>query len=215
MGNAYELRLSRLTDLGRILELIIGASKWLATKGTDQWLEPWPNRRARDERIREAVSAGKTWILMDGDIAVGTITADWRGEPAPGLPELWTAEERAELAVYAHRMVVRRDPAYQSRGIGEQLLDTVGRLAGNAYGARYLRLDAWTTNARLHRYYKGLGFARVRTYVEYEIDCPSGALYQKPVEMLDGASVAFGVNPADAESWSTRAAADAVRLTHQ
>lgn len=205
MGNAYELRLARRTDLGRILGLITDASKWLASKGTDQWQEPWPDRRARDERIRAAVHAGKTWILVDGETAVGTITAEWQGDPAPGLPALWSAGERAQPAVYAHRMAVRRVPGYQGRGIGGQMLDVVGRIGRAAYDAEYLRLDAWTTNSDLHSYYKDLGFEPVHTYREDEIGCPSGALFQKPAVLFGETVPTFAVNATDVGIWSERA----------
>lgn len=202
MGNAYELRLAETPDVGRILGLIMDASKWLATKNTDQWQEPWPDRRARDERIREAVRRGKTWILMDGAIAVGTITAEWQGAPAPGLPELWTEREQAEPAVYAHRMAVRRDGGYAGRGLGGQMLHAVGRLGLAAYDAEWLRLDAWTSNSSLHGYYKDLGFDNVRTYGEEDIRCPSGALFQKPVEMFRTTTSEFAVNSTDVGRWS-------------
>ncbi|HEY3687775.1 MAG TPA: GNAT family N-acetyltransferase [Streptosporangiaceae bacterium] len=213
MRNEYELRLARESDLDGILGLIAGASAWLAGKGTDQWQRPWPDRPARDARIRAAIRAGKTWVLADGDVAVATLTADWQGYPARGLPELWSPEECAEPAVYAHRMAVRRGAEYQGRGFGGQLLDTVGRLGLCAYGAEHVRLDAWSTNYDLHTYYKGRGFDLVRIYDEEEIDCPSGALFQKPAARFRDTAAAFAVNSADAGKWSAHA--NAARVAEQ
>lgn len=207
MANAHVLRLARETDLAHIDELYENAVKWLAAMGTDQWQEPWPDQRARDERVRSAVRAAKTWVLMNEDVLVGTITADWQGEPAPGLPALWAADERAVPAVYAHRVIVRRELEYEGHGIGSRMLDAIYRIGADAYGAEYLRLDAWTANKRLHSYYKRIGFVAVHTYDEGEINCPSGALFQKSAETFLGTVTAFAVNAADERVWRARARA--------
>ncbi|WP_340559487.1 hypothetical protein [Streptomyces sp. GSL17-111] len=49
--------------------------------------------------------------------------------------------------------------------LGGRLLDWAGDRAWRA-GAGWVRLDAWTSNERLHRYYLGQGFAHVRTVLE-------------------------------------------------
>lgn len=207
MAPDYELRLARESDLDAILGLIAGAGAWLAGKGTDQWRRPWPDRRSRDARILAAIRAGKTWVLADGDEAAATITADWQGRPAPGLPELWSAAECVQPAVYAHRMAVRRGPRHQGHGLGGRLLDVLGRMAYSAYGAEWIRFDAWSTNYDLHAYYKGVGFDLVRIRDEDEINCPSGALFQKPATRFRDTSAMFALNSADVVRWSASAKA--------
>lgn len=214
MGYDYALRIAREADLGAILGLIRGASRWLATKGTDQWQAPWPNRQERDARIRAAILAGKTWILTDGDVAAATITVDWQGRPAPGLPELWDAGALAQPAVYAHRMVVRREPPYQGQGLGGRLLDWAGRLGHAAYGAEHVRIDVWSTNYDLHGYYKRLGFDKLGTVGEERTaGCPSGALFQKPAEGFADTAAEFAVDVDDAGRWSARARAHVMAVT--
>lgn len=207
MAPDYELRLARETDFDAILGLIAGASAWLAGKGTDQWQRPWPDRSSRDARILAAIRAGKTWVLAEDEEAAATITADWQGRPAPGLPELWSAAERARPAVYAHRMAVRRDPRHQGHGLGGQLLDVLGRMAYTAYGAEWIRFDAWSANHDLHAYYKGAGFDLVRICDEDEINCPSGALFQKPASRFRDTAAVFAVNSPDVARWGACAKA--------
>lgn len=208
MAYDYELRLAREADLGAILGLIRGASAWLAAKGSDQWQRPYPNRRERDARIRAAVLDGKTWILMDGDVAAATITIDWQGRPAPGLPALWDEGALAEPAVYAHRMAVRRAPEHQGKGLGARLLDLAGRMGRAAYDAAYVRIDVWSTNDDLHRYYKGLGFESLGTLGEERIDgCPSGALFQKRASGFDDTDAGFVIDADDVLRWSACARA--------
>lgn len=206
MANAYELRLAREADLSNILALISGASEWLAGKGTDQWQRPWPDDAARLARMRAGIAAGKTWILVDGHTHIATITVDWQAV-TPGLPTLWNEEERAEPAVYDHRVAVLRDSGYAGSGLGVRLLDWTGRLAAEAYGARFVRLDAWTSNSGLHKYYKSVGFDKKRTYEEEVINCPSGALFEKPLDRCAGPAHGIAVDPTDIARWTAVARA--------
>jgi ribosomal protein S18 acetylase RimI-like enzyme len=71
--------------------------------------------------------------------------------------------------------------AYAGQQLGAELLDWVGTRAADSC-ARWLRLDVWTTNDQLQRYYAGQGFTHVRTVVlEHN---PSGALFQRPAQRV-------------------------------
>ncbi|MEU1682644.1 hypothetical protein ABZ422_26640 [Micromonospora zamorensis] len=61
--------------------------------------------------------------------------------------------------------------------LGDEMLNWAG---GRAYeaGLTRLRLDAWTTNTRLHAYYQGQGFRHVRT-VETRV---SGTCLERPAQ---------------------------------
>ena len=65
-------------------------------------------------------------------------------------PELWTEQERAEPALYAHKVTV--DRAHAGQGLGAELLDWAGTKAADE-GADWLRVDVWTTNEHLQHYY--------------------------------------------------------------
>jgi GNAT superfamily N-acetyltransferase len=77
---------------------------------------------------------------------------------------LWTDAEAAEPALYTHKLTVAR--AYAGRGLGAELLDWAGTRAADI-GATWLRLDVWTTNLDLQRYYLEQGFTHVRTVVPF------------------------------------------------
>jgi hypothetical protein len=93
-------------------------------------------------------------------------------------PEVWTPEEAAEPALYAHKVTV--DRAYGGQGWAE-LLDWAGTNAAGE-GADWLRVDVWTTNERLQHYYLRQGFTYVRTVVLPHN--PSGALFQRPAQRV-------------------------------
>jgi hypothetical protein len=102
-------------------------------------------------------------------------------------------------------MVTTREVA--GREIGSALLDWASRRAAS-HGKRWIRLDAWRSNADLHRYYVQRGFHHVRT-----VELPhrrSGALFQREANMVlgRGPRLREGRNPnrsgssgAPAEPW--------------
>lgn len=103
---------------------------------------------------------------------VATLTA------SPNHHMIWPEENGREPAVYVRRITVSRRPEYAGHGLGAQLLDWAGLRADRDYGARWVRVDVWTTNTKLHDYYRRQGF-------EYCRQCPipgfpSAALFQKP-----------------------------------
>jgi GNAT superfamily N-acetyltransferase len=172
---ALELCRADETDHDAIVGLIDEAAQWLrAAKDTDQWTHPWRSEEDRSTRIRRDLTAGKTWLLRDGGLAVATITAAQEDYPT------WPAERQREPAVYTHRLVVSRDHA--GRRLGSTLLDWAGLAARKDYGAEWIRVDVWRTNKELHDYYEDQGFTFCGVCPDPAY--PSGALFQKPTKYL-------------------------------
>jgi GNAT superfamily N-acetyltransferase len=172
----YRLRPALRADVDTILRWRAETATWLRGQGIDQWSNPFPR-----ERLDATVDAGEVWMLVDDDQAarpVATITVTNHGDP-----DLWTPDELAEPAHYAHKLTLIRELAGQH--IGSALLDWASRRAAVA-GARWLRLDAWSTNPGLQAYYRDQGFEYLRTVSDPSI--VSGALFQRPagVERGDG-----------------------------
>lgn len=159
-------------EVSNVLAMRDEAAAWLATRGSDQWSAPWPDVERMTAGVRRAVDAGDVWVVQDGDDLVATLTLDtWAN------PDLWTPDEAAEPARYVHRLIVRRQAT--TTGLGAELLDWCGDHTARA-GALWLRLDAWTTNRDLQRYYLNHGFTHVRT--RQLAHNPSGALFQRPTQ---------------------------------
>jgi ribosomal protein S18 acetylase RimI-like enzyme len=76
-------------------------------------------------------------------------------------------------------MVVSR--AFAGRGLGAALLDWAGLRARRLHGARWVRVDVWTTNTTLHAYYRRHGF-EFHGLREESTGYPSAALFQKATE---------------------------------
>jgi GNAT superfamily N-acetyltransferase len=161
--------------LKAVLGLIEGAATWLRYKDTDQWASPWPDEKRRDERVLKGLQVGKTWIIWDGDIAAATITTATRANSSVWSKPACTSD-LSERAVYAHRLITARN--YSGCGLGAELIDWAGLRARREYGARWIRIDVWTSNKALHDYYRKRGFMSCGSCADPAY--PSGVLFQKP-----------------------------------
>ncbi|MDN3262916.1 GNAT family N-acetyltransferase [Streptomyces sp. CSDS2] len=154
-------------DLPRLIKFRTDAASWLRERGTDQWAKPFPA-----EHILASIRRGEVFMIRPTPLsdAAATITLDRDADT-----RLWTPEEIAEPAMYVHKLAV--DRAYAGAGLGGVLLDWAGAQAAQQ-GARWLRLDAWSTNSRLQRYYLAEGFRHVRTSTDPTV--VSGWAAQRP-----------------------------------
>ncbi|MGW6870006.1 GNAT family N-acetyltransferase [Streptomyces sp. NPDC054901] len=137
-------------DLATLLAFREEAAAWLSALGSDQWRRPYPA-----DRLLKTIESGTVFMVRDEGVTV-TLTE----EVEDGL---WTADELKEPSMFVNKLTVARTHAGQD--IGGSLLDWAGDRACRA-GAKWLRLDAWTTNEALQRYYLSHGFEHVRTVRE-------------------------------------------------
>lgn len=165
-----KIRLARSADVDRIAQLRMDAARWLASIGSDQWSDISINDTEFRRRVEGSIANGETWVAVDDhEVVLGTIAIDQHTNPG-----LWGSQELAESLII-HRMI--RD-ARAPRGTGQRLLQHAIEVARRS-GRRWLRLDAWTTNRALHRYYEAMGFQHVRTVEGHHT--LSAALFEYPV----------------------------------
>lgn len=152
-------------EFDAVFDLLGESVRWLRGQGLDQW-STWHQWR---DKMRPALDRGDVWLLCAGDELIGTITVENAGDL-----EFWTTAELAEPAVYVSKLAVRRDLA--GTELGALLLAWAGDRAYRT-GATWVRLDAWKTNERLHRYYLDRGWSHLRTAPLAHRR--SGALFQR------------------------------------
>jgi len=170
------IRRATTNDVDTIVAMREEASAWLESRGINQWQNAWPTQDAQEQRISASIAAGETWMLTDNGTEVATVALDNFADP-----QLWTPLERAQPALYMHRLIVRRTHA----GLGVHVLDWASAKAAEI-GRNWLRIDVWTNNLPLQRYYRRHGFRHVRTI---QSDYPSGALFQRPASAEDAQGV--------------------------
>lgn len=167
----FTIRQAAGADIDIILMLRAEAARWIAGTGTDQWQQPWPTPEEQLARFASSLAAGEVWLLRERGTVAGTVTMDEFADP-----RLWTPAERAEPAYYVHNLIIARD--YGGQGLGAMVLDWCCYKA--ARGAKlWIRIDVWTSNTKLQRYYLEEGFRPVRTLCS---GYPAGALLQRPAE---------------------------------
>ncbi|WP_328311638.1 GNAT family N-acetyltransferase [Streptomyces sp. NBC_00442] len=140
-------------DLPKLLAFREEAAAWLGELGTDQWRRPYPA-----DRLLATIEAGVVFMVRDGEATAATITLTPDAEDG-----LWSDAELSEPSMFVNKLTVARTHAGQD--LGGRLLDWAGDRAYRS-GAAWLRLDAWTTNEPLQRYYLNHGFEHVRTVTE-------------------------------------------------
>ncbi|MGW2864402.1 GNAT family N-acetyltransferase [Streptomyces sp. NPDC001205] len=140
-------------DLSKLLAFREEAAAWLRELGSDQWSRPYPA-----DRLLATIESGTVFMVRDGDVTAATITLTPEAEAG-----LWTADELSEPSMFINKLTVARTHAGQN--VGGRLIDWAGDRAYRA-SAKWLRLDAWTTNEGLQRYYLRQGFDHVRTVRE-------------------------------------------------
>jgi GNAT superfamily N-acetyltransferase len=165
-------------DLGTVVGLVQEAARWLGEIGTDQWQTPWPDQAGHRERILNDLLKGKTWLVRDGETIAATITVD-EDEPLD-LDErpVWPPDESQVRVMYVRRVIVSR--RYARHKLGAALLDWAADWA-RLHGAELIRIDVWTTNEKLHRYYENRHFTRCRDPQGLG-NYPSQALFERPAE---------------------------------
>ena len=173
-----DIRCASLVDLPAVLELIDEAKLWLPSKYTDQWSKDWADQkgRKRSDRVQDSLAQGTTWIVTvtyeKQPCAVATVTI----EPI-GNPLVWDRPgDLDDSAAYLSRLVVAR--RFAGLRIGTSLLNWACDHARRRYQAELIRIDVWTRNFTLHKYYQAQGFrwqgwCAVQSY-------PSRALFQRP-----------------------------------
>jgi GNAT superfamily N-acetyltransferase len=172
MNTTFTIGLATVGRQSILIDLIEEAARWLRGRDTDQWAEPWPDRRGRDERVRRGVELGQTWIVWDGDVPAATMTISPRANP-----DVWR-DKAEDAAVYIHRLVVSR--AYAGLGLGGVMIDWAVQRELRTRRVDWVRVDVWTTNADLHDYYERQGFIRCGSCPDPRY--PSGALFQKAAD---------------------------------
>lgn len=167
-----DLRVARAGGYQDIIGLIDSTAQWLSSKGTDQWVNPWPDEQGRNARVLDDLLKDKTWLAMDGTKVAATITID------PVDNGVWPPQKREQPALYVRRVIVDRD--YGGREVGARLFDWAADVAAAEHDAQWIRVDVWTTNFDLHDYYRAQEFedAGLRDLND-EPDYPSRVLFER------------------------------------
>lgn len=173
-----DIRCAGRGDLPAVLELIDEAKLWLPSKHTDQWSRDWADQRGRkrSDRVHGSLEQGTTWIVTVAyeyqPYAVATAIIEPNANPM-----VWDRPgELNDSAVYLSRLVVAR--RFAGLKVGAALLNWACDHARRRHQADLVRIDVWTRNFALHKYYQTQGFRWQGWCADQSY--PSRARFQRP-----------------------------------
>jgi GNAT superfamily N-acetyltransferase len=163
-GQPLSIRQARADAFGTIADMIRDAQERLKDLGTDQWSTDTPDGagRYRTDRVKHSLREGTTWLAVVpvlqndavAEIPVATVTIEETANPRVWPERKFTAEP----AVYLSRVVTAK--GFSGLHVGAAIIDWAGEHGMNNYHAKWIRIDVWTTNVALHRYYEKRGFKK-------------------------------------------------------
>ncbi|SFI30874.1 Acetyltransferase (GNAT) family protein [Paenibacillus sp. UNC496MF] len=154
-------------DAPAVMALLVGAARWLQSKGSAQWSALLSGDDHHD--VVGHIAAGELFLFKDGDALAGIVLL--MQTPKQWDLDLWGPDGH-EPNVYLHRLAINREHAGQ--GLGTDIVRWAE--TGISFpGKRTMRLDCIASNPKLNDFYRGLGYA-------YKGTSPSGfCLYEKPL----------------------------------
>ncbi|HEY8422547.1 MAG TPA: GNAT family N-acetyltransferase [Thermoclostridium sp.] len=137
-----EFRRAVSADLNEILEIIRQAQDYFKNKGIDQWQNNYPN----EEVINNDIESKKGYVLVDGDIIVGTVSVSFDGEKTYDYIEgEWLSN--GDYAV-VHRIAVRMD--YKGKGLASVILKNIEHMCLKE-GIHSIKVDTHEDNRSMQR----------------------------------------------------------------
>jgi ribosomal protein S18 acetylase RimI-like enzyme len=163
---------ARPADLERYIDFLERVADWLTERGIRQWTPG--DFRLSAAFYAASIDRGEVYLACSGETLAGTLRLLLRE------PIVWP-DIVDDDGVYVYNLAVGRDWAGQ--GLGRELLEWVVAQAASL-GRRCVRLDCFTDNAFLRRYYIASGFED-RGDIEAQFPAPVGTLllrrYERPV----------------------------------
>lgn len=155
-------------DAETITRIVEQVGRWLTSRNIKQWSSS-PREGRTAGQIRTGLDRGEWFLALADGNPFGTFRLTWGTDFDR---RLW--RDIGGEAAYLHKLAVLRSHA--GRSLGLALLRWAERLAG-CLGLP-LRLDCWSDNARLLKYYDNAGYARKGAV---QIDEWNLVRYERPI----------------------------------
>jgi GNAT superfamily N-acetyltransferase len=149
-GNqVFNLRMAAEKDLGKVLQLLVGAAEWLQTKDTSQWDYYISDLEGNTEEVLQSIKNQNTYILEKDGKAAASITLE--NHPNEWDCDIWGEEAERKDVIYLHRLVVNR--SFAGIGIGDALMDWA-KEETRRRDKKYIHFDCLASNKGLNNYYQ-------------------------------------------------------------
>ena len=152
----------KTSEVEEMLDILSESAARLHAKGLDQWPV-----RFRVAKVMPDIENRYAYFVRGDEGLLATFILS----PEPDR-DFWTPVEISQPSRYVSKLATRDGFS----GVGAAILDWCEQCSARS-GAKWLRLDAWRTNSKLHDYYKAQGFEHLRTVAPPGRN--SGALFQR------------------------------------
>ncbi|NLM09416.1 MAG: GNAT family N-acetyltransferase [Clostridiaceae bacterium] len=137
-----EFRKAEITDLEGILEIIKQAQDYLKKMGINQWQNNYPNA----EVITYDIEKKRGYVLVDGDVIVGTVSVSFDREKTYDYIEgEWLSG--IDYAV-VHRIAVRSE--HKGKGLASVILKNIEHICLQK-GIHSIKIDTHEDNKSMQR----------------------------------------------------------------
>jgi RimJ/RimL family protein N-acetyltransferase len=145
------LQAATMEDIPSVVALLETAARWLHNKGIQQWESPLPASFLNF--MKDEARAGRVFTVRagEGNEPIATFRIAYHDK------QRWH-DNGLDCALYVYSLALRND--LHGAGIGVSIIDAIKQRAAQEQ-RRWLRLDCWSLNSRLKRYYAALGFTEV------------------------------------------------------
>ena len=145
-----ELRKSTQEDIDRIMEIIKQAQNYFKENNIDQWQNNYPN----EEIIKEDISNGESYVLLNNNKIVGTTVISFNRESTYDkiYEGKWLTNDK-----YAniHRIAV--DNEYKGQGLSGEILKYVEACCREK-GIHSIKGDTHEDNLSMQKFFEKNGF---------------------------------------------------------
>ncbi|NLY09556.1 MAG: noncanonical pyrimidine nucleotidase, YjjG family [Tissierellia bacterium] len=144
-------RLSTKDDLNIIIDIIDDARSLLKQNGVDQWQDGYPTV----ESIIKDIEDGHSWIGLNEDVPVCTLSISFEGEPTYDVIEngSWITEELPYGVI--HRLAVSNNCL--GKGYGQEAFLFAENLA-KSKGINIMKVDTHENNSKMQELLQSLGY---------------------------------------------------------
>lgn len=156
--NEVKIRKANLDDLNFISEILNRCRVHLDSQGIPQWVPEYPN----EKHVAEDIKRDEAFVLTVNKIVAAYVVINEHQDPEYSAIK-WNYD--GENVFVIHRLAV--NPEYQRMGIAKRLMD-FAEFYSVQEGKEAIRLDAFTLNKRVLRFYENRGYHNCgETYFPY------------------------------------------------
>ncbi|WP_078427653.1 GNAT family N-acetyltransferase [Alkalihalobacterium alkalinitrilicum] len=145
-----QIRLAKVEELQRVLDILNEVTLDLKQKGINQWIEPWDENKVLDQ-----INNHYIYVLLNSE---ETITGTFCLYDIDRIKEVSVGE----ISKYLSQIAIL--PKYQGRNYGSKITQFACSLVKEMNQTLYL--DCWAGNDKLKEFYSNNGFEYIGDFPE-------------------------------------------------